>query len=317
MKIKVIYNPIAGNKKRLLKIDRLKQLQDLMEQYQLPADFIATTKAGDATEFARLAVKQKYTHVLVAGGDGTLSEVATGLINTEVILGILPLGTFMNTAKMLSVPVDIEKAVMLIKIGKTRKIDVGQMTEISGGKPKDPIYFLENSGIGMEAELQKAIGFWEKGDWRQIVHMVRTVFDFYSQKIEIKIDNKKIIKTKASMIEVSNGPWTGAAMNMAPDAKLNDHRLTVSVFHMQRLELLFFFLKMLGRNPARSPKIERHTGQEIQIKSPRPRPVHADATEFGFTPVTYTVIPNALNVVTGFIKSDVKTSLRSRTSLDS
>lgn len=317
MKIKVIYNPVAGNKKRLIKIDRLKQLQELMAQYQLPADFVATKKAGDAILFAKEAVKQKYTHVLAAGGDGTLSEVATGIINTNIILGILPLGTFMNTAKMLSVPMDIEKAIMLIKIGKTRKIDIGQITEISGAKPESPIYFLENSGIGMEAELQKAIGLWEKGDWRQIVHMVRTVFDFYSQKIEIKIDNNKIIKTKASMIEVSNGPWTGAALNMAPDAKLNDHRLTVSVFHMQRMELLFFFLKMLGRTPAKSSKIERHKGQEIQIKSPHPRPVHADASEFGFTPVIYTILPNAINVIAGFIKEEEIPSLKPRTSLDS
>lgn len=312
MKIKVIYNPVAGNKKRLIKIDRLKQLQELMQQYQLPADFAATKKAGDATEFAKQAIKQKYTYVLAAGGDGTVSEVAKALVNTKVTLGILPLGTFMNIARMLEVPMDLEKAIMLVKIGKTRKIDVGLIK-----LPTDePVYFLENSGIGMEAELQKAISLWEKGDWKQIPIMLRTIFDFYSQKFEIHVD-KKIIKTKASLVEVSNGPWTGAALNMAPIAKLNDHRLTVSIFHMQKWELLFFLLKMLGRNPARSAKIERHQGQEVSIKSSHPRPVHADASEFGITPVSYTLIPNALEVIAGFTKVEETPSLKPRTSLDS
>lgn len=316
MKIKVIYNPTAGNKKRLIKIDRLKQLQDLMAQYQLEADFEATKKGGDATEFALHAVKHKYTHVLAAGGDGTVSEVAKALIGTNVILGILPLGTFMNIARMLGVPMDLEKAVMLVKIGKTRKIDVGKMTQLNGQKLTDPFYFLENSGIGMEAELQRAVSLWEKGDWKQIPIMVKTVFDFYSYSVEIKVDDKTF-KTRASLVEVSNGPWTGAALHIAPVAKLNDHRLTVSIFHMQKWELLFFLLKLLGRNPARSTKIERHQGQEIHISALHSRPVHADASEFGSTPVSYVLLPNALNVIAGFTKPEEIPSLKPRTSLDS
>lgn len=317
-KYKVIYNPHAGQKKHLLGKSNynLEDIQDLLLQYQIPADFYPTKGPGDATIQAKQAIIQKYAGVLAAGGDGTVSEVATGLINSQMTLGILPLGTYMNIAKMLSVPTDLEKAVMLVKLNRTRKIDVGQVLEISGNKPKENIYFLENSGIGMEAELQEATLKWEKGDWSQIIKMMRILLDFYTQKITIKIDDKEIT-THASLVEISNGPWTGAALNLAPDAKLNDHRLTVSVFRMQRWELLKIFAKILTHNPARSPKIDRYQGEKVSIISRNKRHVHADAREFGITPVTYAIIPNALNMVAGFSKTSEKNSLSPRTLLDS
>lgn len=315
MKIKVIYNPNAGSKRSILKTATFEDIKSLLEQYQIPVTYVATKGPGDATKFAKESVKQKYTHVLAAGGDGTVSEVANGLIGSDVILGILPMGTFMNICKMLAVPNDLEKAIMLIKIGKTRKIDVAQIKKINGETQANPIYFLENSGVGMEAELQKSFKLWEDGDWKQIPIMVRAIFDFYSQKFEIAVD-KKVLKVKASLIEVSNGPWTGAKLNIAPDAKLNDHRLTVSIFHMQKWELLIFLWKIFTKKPARSPKIERYQAQEVSIKSAHPRTVHADASEFGTTPISYSILPNALNVIAGFTNPLEKTALRPRTSLD-
>jgi diacylglycerol kinase family enzyme len=167
----------------------------------------------------------------------------------------------------------------------------------------------------MEAELQEAVLEWEHGDWKQIGRMVKIFWDFYYERIHIKVDDKEIV-TPAAMVEVSNGPWTGAALNIAPDAKLNDHKLTVSIFHMRKWELLLFFWRLLGHNPARSPKINRYTGVKISITSRRKRHVHADAREFGSTPVTYQILPNALNVITGFPKAEDTSSLRPRTLLD-
>ncbi len=317
-KYKVIYNPHAGEKKKILGKNNysLEEIQDLLNQYQIQADYYPTKKPGDAAILAHETIKQKYAGVLAAGGDGTVSEVATGLLNSDMPLGILPLGTYMNIARMLSVPTDLEKAVILIKLGRTRKIDVGQVVEITGKKPDKPIYFLENSGVGMEAELQEATLAWERGDIWQIFNMIQILFDFYTEKINIIVDGKKI-STHASLVEISNGPWTGAALNLAPDAKLNDHRLTVSVFHMEKWELLTFFGKLLFHRPARSPKIDRYTGEKVRIESRRRRHVHADAQEFGKTPVEYKIIPNALNMITGFPKSKENKSLRPRTLLDS
>jgi diacylglycerol kinase family enzyme len=123
-KYKVIYNPQAGKKKKLLGKPNysLEDIQDLLTQYQIPADYYPTKSSGHATKLAHDAIKQKYAGVLAAGGDGTVSEAASGLINTDMLLGVLPLGTYMNTAKMLAIPTELEKAVIMIKINRTRKI---------------------------------------------------------------------------------------------------------------------------------------------------------------------------------------------------
>src|SRR5258705_214175 len=116
---KFIYNPKAGHKAKLLSLKHpllsLEDIKALLKRYQIPFDSFPTRSAGHATELARQSVKEGYGTVIVAGGDGTVGEAANGLVGTDVNLGILPLGTFMNIARMLSIPSDIEKAVALLK----------------------------------------------------------------------------------------------------------------------------------------------------------------------------------------------------------
>src|ERR1035437_1272490 len=93
--IKVIYNPNAGKKKNPVGGNpiTLEDIKRLLVKYQIPADFFPTKKSGDATKLAYDALKEKYETVVAAGGDGTVSEVATGLIGTNITLAILPLGS--------------------------------------------------------------------------------------------------------------------------------------------------------------------------------------------------------------------------------
>lgn len=317
MKTLVIYNPNAGQKRRLVQKTKFgpEELKLLLEKYQIPADIKETKKAGDGTMLARQAVKAKYDMVIAAGGDGTLSEAAIGLVKTNKILGVIPLGTFMNMARMLAVPNEIEKAVELIKIGRTRKIDAGKIITMGGKKLDTPTYFFENCGIGMEAELQESFARLEKGDVRQIFTVFKTIFDFYARKTRLELDGK-IITRQASLVEVSNGAETGAALKMAPGAKLNDHRLTVSIFKMEKWDLLRFLLHMLRGNPARSAAIERYRVERVKIFPQHKQMVHADARVFGTTPVEIEILPEGLTVITGFPDPTKEANLEPKTPLD-
>lgn len=319
-KAKVIFNPKAGSKRRLLSKARgqttLEEIKELLAQYQIEADFFPTKRAGHATQLACQAIKEKYNLVLVAGGDGTVGEVANGLIGTDLPLGILPLGSFMNVARMLSIPQDLEKAVELIKIGRIRKIDVGCVTRMNGEVLDRPHYFIESCGLGLEAQLQEHVLRWEKGDLKAIFKMIKTLFDYYGHKVQIILDEKKEIVTRATLVTISNGPYSGAALPLAPAAKLNDHRLTVSLFKMSKFELLRYLVNAIWRGKTWSPKIVTFQARRVKIISKTPRLVHADARVFGITPVTFSVLPNALSVITGFPKPGTS-SLVKRTYLDS
>src|SRR5687768_2789750 len=125
--IKVIYNPFAGKKRNLTSLgsqSTLEEIKLLFKKYQLDADFYTTKRKLHAKELSINAKREGYKIVVAAGGDGTISEIANGLVNSKLTLGIIPLGTFMNIPKMLSIPTELEKSVMIIKLSRTRKIDI-------------------------------------------------------------------------------------------------------------------------------------------------------------------------------------------------
>jgi diacylglycerol kinase (ATP) len=315
---KLIYNPNAGKKRSTFSGSNgiaLEDISDLLTQYQIDADFFPTKKPGHATQLAKDSIPEGYSSVLVAGGDGTVGEVANGLVGSDVTLGILPLGTFMNVARMLSIPTDLEKAVMLIKTARVRKIDVGCITYMSGKELDSCHYFLESSGMGIEAEFHQHFTALEKGSYTALFDLAHIFKDYYNNTVTLVLDDDQEIRTHASLITVSNGPYTGAALKVAPDAKLNDHRLTVSIFEMSRHEIIGYFMKLLRVGTVHSRHVETHQVKNVTITSKPTRLVHADGRLFGKTPVCFTIVPNALSVITGFPKED-ETALLKRTYLD-
>ncbi len=320
-KAKFIFNPHAGTKRRLLPnpnaaVTSLEDIKNLLKQYQIPVDYFPTKAPGHATELARAAQKEGYKMVIVAGGDGTASEAANGLVGTSMPLGIIPLGSFMNVARMLSIPLDIEKAVMLIKIGRFRKIDVGSVVKLSGEKLSDPYYFLESCGLGIEAEIQQYTKEMEQGNIKALFKIFKTLFAYYGYPAKITLDNEKI-ESRAILINVANAPYTGAALKIAPKAKLNDHKLTITQLKLSKVELFRYMFRLAtGRKKGYYHKVIIKQAEKVKIETKVERPVHADASLFGVTPVEFKIIPNALNVISGFPESKSEASLLKRTYLD-
>lgn len=320
---KLIYNPNAGKKRQVLKPDTaavtLEDIKYYLNKYQIPTEFFPTKGPGHATRLAREGVKEGFKGILGAGGDGTVGEVANGLIGSEIPLGIIPLGSFMNVARMLSIPIDVEKAVQLIKISRTRKVDVGVVTMINSQKlsPKTTLekdksnssqdttelnksyYFLESAGVGLQAQLHNQFDVLEKGNLKAIFALIKTVFDFYNSPLTISYDDKKIT-TRASTVAVSNGSHSGASLEIAPKAKLNDHLLTITLFRMGKFELLRVLFRLFRGQRYPSRKIQQLQAKKVTIESKARRLVHVDGRVYGFTNCQFEIYPNALEVITGF-----------------
>jgi diacylglycerol kinase (ATP) len=318
--IKLIYNPHAGAKRRMFPNPyttptSLEDINSLLKKYQLGADFFPTKYPGHAIELAENAQKEGYKMVLVSGGDGTVGEAANGLINSDLTLGILPLGSYMNVAHMLSIPLDLEKAVMLIKLGRTRKIDVGKVHYLGQAQLTKPYYFLESVGFGLEAQMHEYMLKIEHGKYREIIQIIKTLFEYIRYRVEIMIDDKKVV-TRATIINIANGPYSGPALPIAPTAKLNDHLLTVSIFKMKNYDLFrYFFNLFFGIKRRKKPTV--YQAKKVNIDTKVPRPVHVDARVYGMTPVELSILPNAINVITGYPNPQEEIiSLQKRTFLD-
>lgn len=317
-KYKLIFNPRAGLKRGFL-FQRnskfyLEQVKFLLEKYQIEVDFSPTRKPGHAVDLAREAVRDGYKVVLVAGGDGTVGEVASGLIGSNVVMGIVPLGSFMNTARMLSIPNDLERAVMLLKLGRVRKIDVGKVVSINGIDLEKPHFFLESAGIGLEAQGHEYINRLEKGEITAFFKMIKSFWDFYMYSADLEVDGKKM-HTKASAIVIGNGQLIGPGLALASKAKLNDHLLTVNVYKMTKFELLKFIFSLLTGKRQITKKIEIFQGKKVMLKTLYPRLVHADARLYGKTFFVCQIEPNGLLVISGF-PDPGESFLNARTWLD-
>jgi diacylglycerol kinase (ATP) len=192
-KIKLIYNPHAGLKKRLFSRANpmlLQDIYDLLHKYEIEFETEPLTKPSDARRIAREAADQGYDQLIVAGGDGTVGEAATGLIGSETALGVLPLGTYMNVARMLSIPLNLESAVMTIKMGNVRSIDVGEIVSLKDEKVDEKFtseanYFLESVGIGLEADFQKFYLTFKDRPWPATIQLIKDLRSFYKTPLTI------------------------------------------------------------------------------------------------------------------------------------
>src|SRR5512141_2991339 len=130
-----ILNSAAGGTRQ----DRHK-LADLFAQVPAEVHIMEADDSSDVSTLVRKAVAENSKLVLAAGGDGTINAVATALIGTDAVLGVLPLGTFNHFAKDLNIPLVLEAAVANIFHGEVASVDVG---EVNGR------IFLNNSSLGI------------------------------------------------------------------------------------------------------------------------------------------------------------------------
>ena len=172
-----------------------------------------TQYAGHANELAKEATAKHNTMVVAVGGDGTVNEVIQALANTEIPLGIIPMGSGNGLARHCQIPLDMQEAVKLLNNGKQVRIDVGKA---------NAQYFISNAGVGFDAAVCNAIKQTTK---RGLSMYIRETFrHYYSYKPDTYIINadEKIYEQKAYFLNVANGKEFGYGFEIAPNASLQD-----------------------------------------------------------------------------------------------
>src|SRR5256712_10781577 len=176
----LIVNPAAGQ--------RHAQEGDLAECVRLltAADFdidLRETGAEGPTsaDLAKIAVAEDFPVVIVAGGDGTVAPAAAVLLETNVTLGILPFGSYMNIANGLGIPLKPIDAARVIAERKVQRSDVGEVA----GK-----VFFETCGIGIDADMFGAARLAERGRWGQAFRPVVRGAAPNPHRVEINVGRK-------------------------------------------------------------------------------------------------------------------------------
>lgn len=146
MKIRFIVNPFSGKRRKSQALVTEAVREALADEEGIFEIRVASEK-GSAAVLSKEALDKGYEIIFACGGDGTISEVAAPLVGTDVILGIIPIGSGNALASSLGIPKDMRAAVGLIKNMKVREIDVGAVC----GR-----YFLTTAGFAFEAHLSRS-----------------------------------------------------------------------------------------------------------------------------------------------------------------
>jgi YegS/Rv2252/BmrU family lipid kinase len=292
----LIFNPVAGHKLGVsTNAGGGDAAQAALAAAGVGFDLWPTEHAGHATELAQAAVAEGRKLVIAAGGDGTVAEVVQALAGTDTTLGVMPLGSVMNVARMLCIPRDLEAAARVIAAGQVLAIDLGRA---------EGIYFLEAAGVGLDAGL---FGYFQRLDsgarrWGVVRATLRFLHNLGRPRVVVVADGRRR-RVRASMITIANGPFVGAAGAIVPDARIDDGLLDVVIFRGASVPRLLFHLLAVtgGRRLAIPPEAVQLRARSVDVMTPRrrPLPVHLDGTAVGSTPVHFEVVPAALRVLVG------------------
>ena len=288
-RIRVIWNPAAGSKGGIPTNSVTEErLRELMVRAHLGDELLQPKTPEEAKALAADAASRGYELVVAAGGDGSVGLIASQLLGSETALGVLPLGSVMNIARSLGIPRDLEGAADIIASGEVRRIDVGEVR----GRP-----FFEAGSVGMNAAMFRAAQAFDRGDWSAIGRTIWTAIRYRPARISIDLDDRQV-RSRALMVTVSNGPYTGAGMTVAPNARLDDGVFDVRVFQrLSKPRLLRHLLSIAFGRYRYAPEVATYRSRFVRIDSAHPLPARADSRDLGTTPVEFVVRPGALRVV--------------------
>jgi len=297
---KVIVNPVAGAYSTRRKWPRISKL---LGQVGLSFDFQYTEGVGHAIELARAAASDGYRYVVAVGGDGTVNEVANGILgstgSSNTCLGVVSTGTGSDFARSAGIPRDYTSACSFLTSSRRLLIDVGVVEYQSKGQSLKR-FFVNAAGVGFDAAVVEATERLPKyfgGTIPYLVGLLRALFGYCNKSVVVHLGDKVEAKRILSVV-VANGCYFGGGMYMAPQAELNDSLLDVmTVGDIGKFELLKALPMVYKGTHVNHPKVRMEKATHITIESSERILVHADGELLGEGPASFWLMPAALSIV--------------------
>lgn len=235
--------------------------------------------------------REQVDMVIVGGGDGTLNAVVDGIVDTQLPLGVLPLGTANDLARTLGIPTTLADACGVIAAGRVKQIDLGWVN----GK-----HFFNVASLGLSVQITQKLTKEAKRRWGIFAYAataIQVIWQTRPFSAEIRLDDQ-VIQVKTVQIAVGNGRYYGGGMAVTHDATIDDQRLD-----LYSLELRHWW-QMLPLIP--TMRQGRHTdlrsvrslhGREFEVSTRKHRPINTDGEITTYTPARFRVVPHAITVL--------------------
>jgi diacylglycerol kinase family enzyme len=256
-------------------------------------EVVRLTRDLDVAAIVREHMHQGRGLFVAAGGDGTINGVIQALVNSDAVLGVIPVGTFNHFARDLGLPLDWRNALDIAISGTTRQVDAGRINER---------FFVNNVSMGLYPELVARRE--EKGRdyprWKAIGHAVIATLQKYPH-VSVTVEtehHQEVIRTHVLM--VSNNSYDLSRIGIqAPRETLEGGRLTIYWLpHLPRLALMRFIANYLAGRVKETPGFRSFRTMRAKIQSSRKHfQLGIDGEVFIMdTPLIITIVPKSLLV---------------------
>ncbi len=301
----LIVNPASGAGKTGRHFDRIaRAVRRVLGAFELAF----TARRGHATELARDAVRSGGRLVVAVGGDGTASEVIDGLIeedrpvDPEVLFGCIPRGTGGDLRRTLGWSMDADEAARTLAEGSVMVCDVGRVEYLGHDGRRAARHFANAAGAGVsgvvvsEAEKGwKALG----GKLGFMIASARGLLRYSDQRMRWRIDGGRWEEDRLTGLEICNGRYIGGGMMVAPEARLDDGLLDVTVW--KGLGFADFLTKrpmLYDGTHVRLPNTRTFRARVVEAEPLEGEPVliDVDGEQPGMLPARFTVVPGALKL---------------------
>ncbi len=290
---------------------RIKNRQKLMnEVYSVFKDnyeiaFFTTEHEGHSIQLSAKAAEKGFNYVICVGGDGSLNEVANGIMqaqnhhaSVDVRVGVLPYGTGNDFVKTVKSPPNCIGLKKLIDENLCKEIDLGFVQFINPQGVESSRYFINITDIGMGGVVAEKISKSSKFLGPAITYqigIISTLISYRNQPIKA-IADEFTFEGKVMNLIIANGKYFGSGMGVAPDAEVDDAKFSIVI--VAEISLLDY-IQNLGEikkcKQITHPKVMYKHAKNISVDSlSAPQPIDMDGEFIGYTPMKVSVVTKAL-----------------------
>jgi diacylglycerol kinase (ATP) len=271
-----------------------------------------TKGPGDAIEIAEREAKAGRSFIIACGGDGTINEVANGIMlsGEDAELGVLPSGTGGDFRRTIGMPASHRKAAHILREGETKLMDVGKITFQDFDDKTVSRYFLNVSSFGLAASIIERVKSSSTMNWLPLKSLrgragfalstLQEVIDLVPVTIRVRIDGAEEKQLQTINFCVANSRYFGGGMMIAPDAKINDGLLdVVNIGDIGTAKIILNAYTLYRGTHHRLDEVKGTTARRIEASAADASQeimLETDGELPGKLPATYEIVPNALRV---------------------
>jgi diacylglycerol kinase (ATP) len=284
----VILNPQAGSSEKREFVSRLDGV----------CHEIAEAGQGEAR--TREALEAGVHRIIAAGGDGTISEVVRGILATgkPATLGLFPMGTGNDLARTLAIPDDPEEAIRCLERGEVRSIDVIRVSTAS-----DVTYAINACAGGFSGQVDERMSPEMKATWGPLAYLMgaaSTLPDLTEFETNVSWEDGSNETIQAMNVIVANGRTVGGGKRVAPFANPEDGLLDVVIVDIASVpRLAEVAARLLAGNYLDSELVRFRRTRRLEVSARPGMWFNVDGDLFTDEPVTFEVLPKAINVIVG------------------